>query len=135
VSSSVLRALRNQAKSAPFLVRRNRHRAEKDKAELGKGVAAGLIGGLVGTIVMTAFQNGWSKASTALKGNQSGREQGDGGQSEESEDATMKAVKSTAVQTPRTSFIPLTACTVCRMQLSGTQKWYPADRQRERLSQ
>jgi putative membrane protein len=60
----------------------------------GKGILAGLIGGLVGTIVMTQFQNAWSKASEALKSN--GSEQQSRGEEkqrgkQESEDATMKA--------------------------------------------
>lgn len=56
----------------------------------GRGLVCGVIGGLVGTIVMTQFQNAWSKASQELKESKgvrydSGEEEG------EKEDATMKA--------------------------------------------
>lgn len=57
--------------------------------ELGKGALSGLIGGLIGTVAMTAFQNGWKKASEARK------QDGDGQRTrvadEEREDSTMKA--------------------------------------------
>jgi hypothetical protein len=91
MSSSAWRALKDQPKPAPFLVRRSRYRIAKHKGELGKGIAAGLIGGLIGTIVMTAFQHGWSEASEALKHSQDAQQPSGEGQKQESEDATMKA--------------------------------------------
>jgi putative membrane protein len=66
----------------------------RSERHTGKGILAGLIGGLVGTIVMTQFQNAWSKASEAIKSNSSEqRSQGEQKQQgkQESEDATMKA--------------------------------------------
>jgi hypothetical protein len=54
VKSSALQLLKN-----PF----------KPPTELTKGAVAGLVVGLIGTIVMTAFQDGWSKASKAIGGN------------------------------------------------------------------
>lgn len=58
----------------------------------GRGLASGLVGGLIGTVVMTQFQNAWSKASEELKAKErqesSHRRSEDG---EEKEDATMKA--------------------------------------------
>lgn len=54
-----------------------------------KGLAGGLVGGLAATIVMSQFQNAWSKASEALQNTQgSDSSKGSG---EEGEDATMKA--------------------------------------------
>ncbi|MGH9574646.1 MAG: DUF1440 domain-containing protein [Candidatus Acidiferrales bacterium] len=60
---------------------------------VGKGMIAGLVGGLIGTIVMTEFQSGWNKASSALKnGSNNTRKDGSQHQGEqEKEDATMKA--------------------------------------------
>ena len=61
------------------------------KRSLGKGMIAGLVGGLIGTIVMTEFQNGWGKASSALR-NGSKKQSENGSQGDrEKEDATMKA--------------------------------------------
>lgn len=37
------------------------------RKSVAKGLAAGAIGGLVGTIVMTQFQNAWSKTSQRMK--------------------------------------------------------------------
>lgn len=66
-----------------------------------KALLAGFVGGLVGTIMMTQFQNAWSKASKKLKnGNhqQQDSERGqDSGKEVENEDATMKAAGKLAV--------------------------------------
>jgi putative membrane protein len=90
VKSIPLTGLEREPKAAPFLVSQARpEAAEAHDRELGKGVLAGLIGGVIGTIVMTEFQNAWSKASEALK---SRREEEPGERKQqESEDATMKA--------------------------------------------
>ena len=63
-----------------------------DRRDTGKGILAGLAGGLIGTIVMTQFQNAWSKAAQAAKSNgrQAQQEEQQSSQ-EEKEDSTMKA--------------------------------------------
>lgn len=83
-------AVKREVSPAPFLVPRRATKAEMHERELGKGVLAGLVGGLIGTVVMTAFQNVWSKAAQALKSDQSGSQSK--AEQSESEDTTMKAV-------------------------------------------
>ena len=68
--------------------RRNEH-------HLAKGLVAGVVSGLLGTVMMTEFQNAWSKASKALKDSDASKNK----QSElekkseqEKEDGTMKAI-------------------------------------------
>ena len=61
------------------------------KSNWGKGLLCGLIGGLAGTIVMTEFQNAWSKASQAVHSGNSGEQPSQQGSPQEKEDATMKA--------------------------------------------
>src|SRR5579883_2728285 len=64
-----------------------------------KGLVAGAAGGFVGTMVMTQFQNAWRKAEKHGLGDISRREENkrrhnraaSKNQSEESENATMKA--------------------------------------------
>lgn len=57
-----------------------------------KGLVAGLAGGLAATVVMTQFQNAWTKASKTIKRDDH-RDEDDNGQPQrpEAEDATMKA--------------------------------------------
>ena len=52
-----------------------------------KGLVAGAAGGLAATIVMSQFQNAWSRASKALEKNKNSQQADD----EQAEDATMKA--------------------------------------------
>lgn len=86
-----LRRVKKDNSDTPSLVTHYRVLGTDEHARnLKKGAIAGLVGGLIGTIVMTAFQNGWGKASQAFKGNnnQPDQQQQSG---PESEDATMKA--------------------------------------------
>jgi putative membrane protein len=64
----------------------------RGERELGKSLIAGLVGGFIGTIVMTQFQNAWSKASQKLKNktDDSPKKQHAPGE-DEKDDSTMKA--------------------------------------------
>jgi hypothetical protein len=63
--------------------------------DLGKGVLAVMLGGLIGTIIMSEFQNAWSKVSNTLTRERNEKRGGDERQQhekqQENEDATMKA--------------------------------------------
>lgn len=94
MKSATLRKLTEETQ-APYLIPRSlRGDAEAQQRKLGKGVLAGVIGGFIGTVMMTQFQNVWSKASEALQSRTSTQE-GQGKQKQqgeqEDEDATMKA--------------------------------------------
>jgi len=89
--SSAAHAVPRESARAPFLVpRAHREAAEDRERSFPKGILAGLVGGLIGTVVMTEFQNAWSKASAALSRRQAAVEQSSHEQPQ-SEDATMKA--------------------------------------------
>jgi putative membrane protein len=68
--------------------------------KLNKAFLAGLCGGLAGTLVMTQFQNGWSKAAAALSSKDDSREQASK-QPAESDNATMKVAGALAHLTGR----------------------------------
>jgi putative membrane protein len=66
----------------------------KKRPSAWKGIVAGLAGGLAATVVMSQFQNGWQKASEALKeknNNGTAKSKSQSHRQEEKEDATMKA--------------------------------------------
>ena len=68
----------------------------REEHHLAKGLVAGVVSGLLGTIMMTEFQNAWSKASKALK--EGNTRKGEAGESkkqneQEKEDSTMKAAE------------------------------------------
>jgi hypothetical protein len=79
----------------------------RQRPSVWKGLVAGLAGGLAATVVMTQFQNGWQKASKALKAANNGgtgnsksksqsQEEEPQQQEEQKEDATMKAARKVA---------------------------------------
>lgn len=95
MKSTVPKEVGEKSGQAPYLVRSTpREAAEEQERHFGKGALAGLIGGLIGTIVMTQFQNAWSKAS-GIRQNSNSTQEGQGEQKQqdehENEDATMKA--------------------------------------------
>ena len=93
MKSAALRRAKKDDSETPTLVTHYRDlKTDEPARNMKKGAIAGMVGGLIGTIVMTAFQNGWSKASQSLRGNsnqQLQRSEQQNGQ--ESEDAPMKA--------------------------------------------
>ncbi len=95
MKSTVPKELGEESKQALYLVWSTpREAAEAQERHFRKGALAGLIGGLIGTVVMTQFQNAWSKASGAVQ-NSNSTQEGQGEQKQqnkhENEDATMKA--------------------------------------------
>lgn len=60
---------------------------------IGKGMAAGLIGGLVASYVMNQFQNVWSSAAKALSSGHSPQQQS----GSKSEPATVKAARAISI--------------------------------------
>ena len=69
---------------------RRKHRETQD---LWKGMLAGMAGGLVASWTMNQFQAGVKKISEASRQGQASEQEQNGGQPEESEDATMKAAE------------------------------------------
>jgi hypothetical protein len=66
----------------------------RDEHHLAKGLVAGVVSGLLGTIMMTEFQNAWSKASEALKERDASKDEASESKNKsepEKEDSTMKA--------------------------------------------
>jgi putative membrane protein len=89
MKSAALRRPKKDDSTTPSLVTHYRDVSTNEHIRnMKKGAIAGLVGGLIGTIVMTAFQNGWSKATASLKGENNQQQEQHNGQ--ESEDATMK---------------------------------------------
>lgn len=76
--------------AVPFLAHVASKRLRRNARGAGKGALAGIFAGLIGTIVMTGFQEAWSKASNAFKQG-SEKQSGAENQPQEKEDATMKA--------------------------------------------
>ena len=90
MKSAALRRAKKDDSETPSLVTHYRDlKADEPARNMKKGAIAGMVGGLIGTIVMIAFQNGWSKATASLKdGNNQQQAQQN---SQDREDATMKA--------------------------------------------
>ncbi len=96
VKPSALRTPKRERQAMRFFVHgAGTENCVEHARNLGKGVLAGMLGGLIGTIVMSEFQNAWSKASNALtserKENGGGDEKQEHEKQQETEDATMKA--------------------------------------------
>jgi len=88
--SSAKQAVPHESERAPFLVPHTRSgTSEERERSFPKAILAGLVGGLIGTVVMTEFQNAWSRASATL--NRGKEPTGKQGQEQETEDAIMKA--------------------------------------------
>ncbi len=79
------------------------HRTFRQRPCAWKGLVAGLAGGVAATVVMTQFQNAWNKASAALQPTDRGEtNNGQNGDSNNKEDATMKAAGKVAAVAGRT---------------------------------
>ncbi|HET9183875.1 MAG TPA: DUF1440 domain-containing protein [Candidatus Angelobacter sp.] len=95
-SSALKRA---QSSGTPFVISRSYDSQEFRERQLGKAMLAGLAGGLIGSFAMSQFQNGWSKAASALKKDSDTQPQNQSEQ--QSEDATMKTAGKIAEITGR----------------------------------
>jgi putative membrane protein len=98
------KALISGAVSGSYVRRDGRSTAKesgmrRDEHHLAKGLVAGVVSGLLGTIMMTEFQNAWSRASKALKDRDASKDEPSESKNrneQEREDSTMKAARKIA---------------------------------------